>query len=44
MIYYWAVSEDAILLVYVYPKNVAKNLTPKQTAQLAELVKKEFGK
>ncbi|SRR5258706_15800099 len=43
VIYYWAVREDLILLLYVYPKNVAANLTPKQIAQLAKVVKEEFG-
>ena len=43
VIYYWAVSQDIILLLYAYSKNVAANLTPKQTAQLAKLVKEEFG-
>ena len=43
VIYYWAVRKDVLLLLYAYPKNVAANLTPKQTAQLARAVKEEFG-
>lgn len=43
VIYYWAVRKDVILLLYAYPKNVTANLTPKQTATLAKLVKEEFG-
>ena len=43
VIYYWAARKDVILLLYVYPKNVAANLTPKPTAQLAKAVKEEFG-
>ena len=43
VIYYWAVRRDVILLLYVYPKNVAANLTRKQIAQLAKVVKQEFG-
>jgi hypothetical protein len=42
VIYYWAVREDVILLLYAYAKNVAANLTPKQVSQLAKVVKEEF--
>jgi hypothetical protein len=43
VIYYWAIRRDVILLLYAYPKNVIANLTPKQIAQLAKVVKEEFG-
>ena len=43
LIYYWAARKNLILLLYAYPKNVTANMTPKQTAQLAKLVKEEFG-
>jgi hypothetical protein len=43
VIYYRADRKDLILLLYAYPKNVAANLMPKQTTQLAKLVKEEFG-
>jgi len=43
VIYYWAVREDLILLLYAYAKNVSADLTPKQVAQLAKVVKEEFG-
>lgn len=43
VIYYWAVRKDIILLLYAYPKNVTADLTPRQVAQLAEVVRKEFG-
>ena len=43
VIYYWAVRRDAILLLYAYAKNVTADLTPKQIAQLAKVVKEEFG-
>jgi hypothetical protein len=43
IIYYWAVRQDVILLLYAYSKNATANLTPKQTAQLAKVVKEEFG-
>ena len=42
VIYYWAVRKDVILLLYAYPKNVSADLTPKQVAQLAKVVKEEF--
>ena len=42
VIYYWAIRRDLILLFYAYPKNVAADLTPKQVAQLAKVVKEEF--
>jgi len=44
VIYYWAVrKKDVILLLYAYPKNVAANLTARQTQELARVVKEEFG-
>lgn len=42
VIYYWAVRRNLILLLYAFPKNVAANLTTRQTAQLAKAVKEEF--
>ena len=42
VIYYWAVRKDLILLLYAYAKNVSADLTPKQVAQLAKVVKEEF--
>ena len=32
-----------ILLLYAYPKNVTADLSPKQVAQLAKVVREEFG-
>jgi hypothetical protein len=43
IIYYWAARKDVILLLYAYSKNEAADLTPKQAAQLAKVVKEEFG-
>ncbi len=43
VIYYWAVQRHLILLLFAYPKNVTADLTPKQIAQLARVVKEEFG-
>lgn len=42
VIYYWAVRKDLILLLYAYSKNVSADLTPRQVAQLAKVVKQEF--
>jgi hypothetical protein len=42
VIYYWAVRKDLILLLFAYPKNVSADLTPKQVAQLAKVVREEF--
>ena len=42
VIYYWAVRKDLILLLFAYPKNEIADLTKKQLAQLAKLVKQEF--
>ena len=41
-IYYWAVAQDRILMVYAYPKNEMADLTKKQLAELAKVAKKEF--
>jgi hypothetical protein len=43
VIYYWAVRNDVILLLYAYAKNAAADLTPKQVSRLAKVVKEEFG-
>ena len=42
VIYYWAPRKDLILLLYAYAKNVSADLTPRQVAQLAKVVKEEF--
>lgn len=44
VIYYWAVRNNLILLLFVYPKNVAETLSPTQTSRLAKLVETEFEK
>ncbi|MFN7922635.1 MAG: type II toxin-antitoxin system RelE/ParE family toxin [Bryobacteraceae bacterium] len=43
VIYYWAVRRNMILLLFAFPKNVAANLSARQTAQLAKAAKEEFG-
>ena len=42
VIYYWAVRRNVILPLYAYPKSVSADLTPKQMAQLAKVVREEF--
>lgn len=42
VIYYWAVSQNTLLLLYAYPKNVQDDLTPAQRKALAKLVKEEY--
>ena len=42
VIYYWAVRRNLILLLYAYTKNASADLTPRQVAQLAKVVKEEF--
>jgi hypothetical protein len=42
IIYFWAIRRDLILLLYAYAKNVSPDLTPRQVAQLAKVVKEEF--
>jgi len=43
VIYYWVIRKDLIVLLYAYRKNGSANLTPRQVAQLAKVVKEEFG-
>ncbi len=41
-IYYWFVSGDQILMLFIYPKNVKDDLTPQQLMILREIVEKEY--
>ena len=41
-IYYWVVTEDQILMLFIYPKNEKDDLTPQQLKVLREIVEKEF--
>jgi hypothetical protein len=40
VIYYWAVSEDQIRMLYVYGKSRQPDLTPSQIATLKEIVQR----
>lgn len=42
VIYYWAVTNDQILMLLIYAKNVRDNLTPTQLKVLREIVKEEY--
>lgn len=42
VIYYWAKSEQEILLLFIYPKNEASDLTPDQKKQLKKVIKEEY--
>lgn len=42
VIYYLASSEETVLMLYLYPKNVAEDLTKDQVRALSKLVKEEF--
>ena len=41
-IYYWVVTEDQILMLFMYPKSEKDDLTPQQLKVLCEIVAKEF--
>ncbi|MBP8058827.1 MAG: hypothetical protein KA314_23585 [Chloroflexi bacterium] len=40
--YYWAVAQDRILMLLIYPKNVQDNLSPAQLKMLRQVVEAEF--
>jgi mRNA-degrading endonuclease RelE of RelBE toxin-antitoxin system len=42
VIYYWVVTEDQILMLFMYPKSEKDDLTLKQLKVLREIVEKEF--
>ena len=42
VIYYWFVSQDVILLLYAYPKNIQADLTTAQLKQLKKIIEKEY--
>ena len=42
IIYYWAVSEDTILMLLIYGKNEQANLTPAQLGYLRKIVEEEY--
>ena len=42
MIYYWAVSQDTILMLFIYGKNERSDLTPTQIKVLKQIVEDEY--
>jgi len=42
VIYYWATSQGAILMLLMYPKSERDDLSPEQRKVLAALVEEEF--
>lgn len=42
IIYYWAVSQDQILLLYIYSKNEQQDLTKDQIKMLSRIVREEY--
>ncbi len=42
VIYYWAVAQERILMLLIYPKNVQDNLSPAQLKMLRQVVEVEF--
>lgn len=42
MIYYWAVAQDQLLMLLIYPKSMQDDLTPAQTKMLRQIVEAEY--
>jgi mRNA-degrading endonuclease RelE of RelBE toxin-antitoxin system len=42
LVYYWDKRTDAFYMLYIYPKNLQEDLTPKQSKLLGRLVREEF--
>jgi hypothetical protein len=42
VIYYWAVSEDQILMLFIYSKGERDDLTPQQLALLRQIMEEEY--
>jgi hypothetical protein len=42
IIYYWAVAQDRILMLFIYAKNERDDLTPEQLKTLKKIVEKEY--
>jgi hypothetical protein len=42
VIYYWAVSQEQLLMLMMYPKNVQDNLSPAQLKTLRQIVEDEY--
>jgi hypothetical protein len=42
IIYYWAITQDKILLLYMYAKNEQDDLTPEQLKVLKRMIEEEY--
>ena len=42
VIYYWAVQQDQLLMLFIYPKNVQDDLSPGQLKLLRAIVESEY--
>jgi hypothetical protein len=42
IIYYWAVSADRLLMLFLYPKNERSDLTAAQISTLRQIVEKDY--
>ena len=42
VIYYWAVPQERLLMLLMYPKNVQDNLSPAQLKVLKQIVEDEY--
>ena len=42
VIYYWAVSQDQLLMLFMYPKSEREDLTPAQLKILRQIVEEEY--
>ena len=42
VIYYWAVSSEQILMLFIYPKNERDDLTPTQIKMLKQIVEEAY--
>jgi hypothetical protein len=42
VIYYWAVPQDQLLLLLMYPKNERDDLTPEELKRLRSIIEREY--
>ncbi len=42
IIYYWAVADDQLLMLLIYPKSEREDLSPDQLKRLRSLIKDEY--
>jgi mRNA-degrading endonuclease RelE of RelBE toxin-antitoxin system len=42
VIYYWAVTQEQLLMLLMYPKNVQDNLSPAQLKTLKQIVEENY--